>query len=222
MAHNYESQGVHLDQLFDPYISGDQNRAWNLQDNDGNPLLYAPLNIGSRQRDIGFLDPSGNDYSNYWAAKGTAQYALPINGKGYSATAQARTNQTGTVNASVTFFMDSNGYQILTSSTGSGTTVRDSGPWTTGNPGDYDALLEIVSNVTDLGSGANATSNAQNWVRMGGSAYVQGSASASVPAASSSYNKGRVTFRLTIRNAYSGAVVSTTTFSGSAGAAGWY
>lgn len=83
MASGVKSNGVDLDDLFDPDVKGDGPTAPGIQSN-GVPLRYAALKYGSKRSNVG-IQNAGVDVSNLWAAKGTAIYGLSINGKSYTA-----------------------------------------------------------------------------------------------------------------------------------------
>lgn len=82
MASGVKSKGVDLDDLFDPDIVGDGPVAAGIK-SGGVALKYAALKYGTKRADVGIAD-AGVDVSNKWAAKGTASYALPINGQTFT------------------------------------------------------------------------------------------------------------------------------------------
>lgn len=83
MASGIKSNGVDLDDLFEPDVKGDGPAAPGVQ-SGGVPRRYAALKYGSKRANVGIAN-AGSDVSNLWAAKGTAIYGLSINGKSYTA-----------------------------------------------------------------------------------------------------------------------------------------
>jgi len=79
------SSGTDFDDVFDPYVQGTAPAATGFRTSDGMDLAgrYAPLSFGSAAAVQGFRIAGGADVNTLWAAKGTAQYTLPFNGKTY-------------------------------------------------------------------------------------------------------------------------------------------
>jgi hypothetical protein len=111
MAKGYRNGGWDFDDLFDPDATGDGPTVANLRTN-GVALRYAALRYGTKRADVGYRQ-NGVDVSNLWAAKGTAVYSLPFNGRGYSAAVSALSGQTGTVGSSVSLSINSNGTWVI-------------------------------------------------------------------------------------------------------------
>lgn len=117
MASGVKSNGVDLDDLFDPDVKGDGPTAPGIQSR-GVPLRYAALKYGSKRANVGVAN-AGSDVSNLWAAKGTASYGLSINGKSYTATATSA----GSVSSATLQFSTNNGTFAVTDPNRSPTTV---------------------------------------------------------------------------------------------------
>lgn len=83
MAKDYRSAGLDFDDQFDPDIVGDGPTAPQYKVN-GTPLKYADIKYGSKGPNCGYAE-NNVDLSNKWAAKGTARYALPIDGESFIA-----------------------------------------------------------------------------------------------------------------------------------------
>lgn len=78
-----KSKGINFDDLFDPDVVGDGPTAPGYK-RAGVPLRYADIKYGSKRANVGYAE-NEVDLSNKWAAKGTARYALPIDGEGFIA-----------------------------------------------------------------------------------------------------------------------------------------
>jgi hypothetical protein len=72
------------DDLFDQDVVGDGPVATFLRRADGSPLRYAAAKYGQPGPALGMRDAAGNDMGPQWARKGTASYALPINGQQFT------------------------------------------------------------------------------------------------------------------------------------------
>jgi hypothetical protein len=126
MPTGFESDGVDFDDLFDPDVMGDGPQATWLE-NSGVPLRYAALAYGTKRADVGYED-NGVDVSNLWAAKGTAVYALPINGQSFSISNIVPPAQQGS--AAITFYIKSDGtYELQYSRTHGGGVPSVLGTW---------------------------------------------------------------------------------------------
>lgn len=84
MSNAIESKDVSLASIFDPYVAGTtQARAAGIQDGGADTsTLYANIIYGSAAAATG-IQSKGADLNTLYAAKGTASYALPINGNSY-------------------------------------------------------------------------------------------------------------------------------------------
>lgn len=78
------SAGVDTDDLYDTDAVGDGPIASFMRRADGSALRYAAARYGSPGDALGFRDADGSDMGPKWCKKGTASYALPINGRTYT------------------------------------------------------------------------------------------------------------------------------------------
>lgn len=215
MAKGARSGGIDFDDLFDPDIIGDGPSVPNLR-SGGTPLRYAKLSYGTKRADVGYRQ-SGVDVSNLWAAKGTARYALPINGQTFSAGYQSPTNEQGTAFATITVVLSNNGTYSVLRGFRTGTTTIASGTWHTfgGVPTDFDVRM-IAQDVSGSAAGG--------YVDTG---YLNGGASASrsVSVQSNSVQEkegiGRIRVIISRKNQGDGGIVSDTTVNTIVSAAGW-
>lgn len=159
MAYTYNVNGVGLDQIFDPYVSGMKATLTGFTVN-GVDLrdLFAPLYLGTSAAPTKY-EVNGADLNTIFAAKGTAKYNLPIDGTSYTAT-QSGVNGSAQLN----FNMLSNGaYSIVRSIRGVQTTLA-SGIWlpTGDSVSNYTCYFSAVqSGVTHTGdAGFNNITNA--------------------------------------------------------------
>lgn len=157
----YKAQGNDLENLYDPDVVGDGYVATGLRVNgDANATHYANRIYGSTGPYSGYNTPAVGDVGNQWAAKGTAQYNLPINGKSYSSNNQSRGK------AEVRFIVFNNGnVQIQDWRSDTQNTVLDSLMIMSdgSSPSQWSVSFDYsISNVSTVGSGAtcNAESNA--------------------------------------------------------------
>lgn len=119
MPSGYRSGGVDFDDLFDPFVQGPTSVATGRRIAGVDlSYRYAHIQYGAKRADVGYR-VNGTDLSNLWAAKGTAVYSLPINGREY-------TRSRGRGGASLAFNMLSNGTYSIVNDLG---TVLDSGSW---------------------------------------------------------------------------------------------
>ncbi|MGO4222130.1 hypothetical protein AB4Y64_09800 [Lysobacter sp. TAF61] len=213
MAKGIYSGGVDFDDLFDPDVKGDGITAWWIT-SAGVPLRYAKLAYGSKRADVGWRDSAGVDVSNYWAAKGTARYALPINGQTFTAGYSAPTNQTGTAFATVTVALASNGTYTVTRGVRTGTTQLASGTWET-SPGSFDVRM-IAEDTGGDSSGGYVDTGYRN-------AGTSASRTVSVPSNSAQSKDGNGRIRIIISRAGQGdgGIVSDTTIYTNVAANGW-
>jgi hypothetical protein len=154
MASGIKSNGVDLDDLFEPDVKGDGPAALGVQ-SGGVPLRYAALKYGSKRANVGIANAS-SDVSNLWAAKGTASYGLPINGESYSAISNRGTGK-------LVFSLTSAGAYTVVATINAGTpTTLATGTWlpSGGSVGDYAVQFSnsITSQVAS-GGGSNTIAN---------------------------------------------------------------
>lgn len=93
MTSGIQSKGVDLDSIFDPYVTGTSPGLTGVQTAGVDiHTRYAPLVYGTQAAATGIACKVGGagsfvDLNTLFAAKGTAKYSLPINGKTYTALA---------------------------------------------------------------------------------------------------------------------------------------
>ena len=149
------SAGVDADDLFDPDVQGDGYAATFLRRSDGTPLKFASASYGTPGDVFGFRDASGVDVGPKWAKKGTAQYALPINGQTFNAD---RTTRGG---ASLDLNMNSDGTYSVVRTTDAASTLA-SGNWlpSGGAVSDYSCDFSYAINDENVvGTGTNSVTN---------------------------------------------------------------
>ena len=161
MASNYKnSSGVDFDSLFDPDVQGDGPTAATFKLPNGSLLKYANIAYGSKGPDVGYKLSNGVDVSNLWAAAGTAQYDLPIDGQTFAAGAAGRLNHGAT--AQLTFTTNTDGTYSVVRYTTDGvnpvTTTLAVGNWnTTGLPA---SSLDVMYTAT---VGSNGETQKGGW-----------------------------------------------------------
>ena len=122
MSTNIQSKGVDLDSIFDPYITGTSPGLTGIQ-SAGTDIhtRYAPLVYGTAAPATGIACKVGGagsfvDLNTLFAAKGTANYSLPINGQTYSGSGTAAS---GNVSAHIILNINNAQYEFVGSGTGS-------------------------------------------------------------------------------------------------------
>jgi hypothetical protein len=157
----FRAGGRDLEDLYDPDTVGNGYVAAGLKVGGNAGMHFASAAYGTPGPYSGFNAAGVGDVGKQWAAKGTAVYSLPVNGKSYSSNNQNRGH------AEVRLVILANGtYQVLDWRSDTQSSVLASGTWLTdGSPAsqwscnfDYAA-----SNVSTIGSGSTgANSNAPN------------------------------------------------------------
>jgi hypothetical protein len=151
---------VPLDQIFDPYISGTKASltgytvmisevAVDLRD------LFAPIYLGTSAAPTKYK-VNNADLNTIFAKKGTAQYALPIDGNSYVASGQRGTT-------SLTLNMLSNGTYNVTrfQANNGGTSVLASGTWLPSGDSASSYTCTFAFQLISSGAfgGSNSTTN---------------------------------------------------------------
>ncbi|MGF7229719.1 MAG: hypothetical protein ACQR33_07120 [Candidatus Saccharibacteria bacterium] len=117
-----------LDNVFDLYVTGTSPAATGLLDDAGVDIAtrYAPLVFGTAAAATGLLTKqSGNgDLNTLFAAKGTASYALPINGQTYTGYGHSGTTSSF---GGIAFAASVSGYTVIKNGTNETTTTLASG-----------------------------------------------------------------------------------------------
>ena len=158
MTSGYQVSGVHLDNWFDPYISGTQPAATGYK-GGGVDLntRYAPLYLGVQAALTGYA-VNGADLNTLFAKLGTAQYVLAS--PGYP-------NLDGAVSGSAGFTYTASVYLVLNSDgtwTADSTVTPTSGDWFQGAPlagaGNNYFVLYTITGLTNGIAGITITNNA--------------------------------------------------------------
>lgn len=197
------SAGVDTDNLFDPDIVGDGPSATGYKKSDGTLLKYAAAKYGTVGPNTGYRLSNGADIATLWAAKGTAQYSLPINGQTFTST--GATVGTGACTATLDFEIATSGWTLVSSGTNATTKTLASGAVPSGaiSVQITDTWLDATGD-TDAGTTNNTCSTYTTIPSAGtiGCSVIESHSSTS----------GQTTHRIviTMKN-LSGAVISTTT-----------
>lgn len=192
--------GVDLDQVFAP---GSGPTADFLRTGAGVALQFAPLSAGSKAADVGFRTSAGVDVTNLWAAAGTVDLRLPFDGQTLSAGVTALSGETGTISATATFSILTNGqYEGRSFRRGAGT-LDFSGSWLPagGSVGDFEVRFVISGSS---GAAPAASNGAPSYVAV--SAARQSSRTASVNAATTDTINGAHTLTVQVRRISDGQV----------------
>jgi hypothetical protein len=126
-----QSKGVDLDNIFDPYVTGTSPGLTGVQTAGIDVhTRYAPLVYGTAAAATGILCKVGGagsfvDLNTLFAAKGTANYALPINGQTYTSTGSVIGG--GAVLAKLDFEIGNSGWTLISSGTNATTKTLASG-----------------------------------------------------------------------------------------------
>jgi hypothetical protein len=217
MASGVKSAGVDLDDLFDPDTVGDGPSAAGVK-SGGVPLKYAALKYGTKRANVGIAN-GGTDVSNLWASKGTASYALPIDGQAFAATGQALTGQEGTITATAQFQANADGtFSVTRAGTNGSNGVLASGTWRTqgGASSDYQIQFTLSANSTSGTGSTGNTAPAYTSLASGQSASV----TCTCPASGHSTYTWSYGLRIRIKRVSTGAVISDTSITLSATAGG--
>lgn len=201
-----KTAGVNFDDQFDPDVVGDGPMATSYK-NAGTALKYAAIKYGSKGPDCDYKQASV-DLSNIWAAKGTASYALPINGNSYNSQYIIPPAETGSsfITFSITGSAGAWTYNVKGLTTSGGAHTFASGPC----PANAASVMFTWGSYTiDTGDSGGSTSNGaptktaiSNNI---GATYTTDTFN------SSSGTRGRIyTFTITLYDA-SGNTISTTT-----------
>ena len=125
MLTNYKVNGVDLDQIFDPYVSGTKPAATGYKVN-GVDLrdIFAPRYLGTTAA-ITHYTVNGVDLNQIFAAKGSVVYSLPINGQTFISAVNITS---GSASASIGFrIVSGNTWQVYKYNSLTSTSVLASG-----------------------------------------------------------------------------------------------
>jgi hypothetical protein len=166
-----------LDQVFDPYVSGNSPTATGLNVGGTNTDIntrYAPISFGTAALATGFnIGGTNTDINTLFAAYGTASYSLPINGNTYKTGYTVPTSQTGysQIGFQIT---GGNTYAVTTASpSGTSTLVSGSVPAGAVNVQITYGSPSIPSGDVDSGGGVTNPASSQVAVSSNPSTYYQ-------------------------------------------------
>jgi hypothetical protein len=214
------SKDVLLSAIFDPYVAGTTKARASGIDDAGNDLsnLYANIIYGSAAAATG-IKSEGADLNTLYAAKGTAKYALPIDGQTFGASESTGTS--GGASANLTVTLHANGtYDVVAfqSKHVPSSVTRASGTWNTfGLPSSSFQVLYTMTTKSTEGN-AGPSNGAPSYTTLSADVAANVHATANSPSAGA--NDITCTLRIQIRNASTGQVVSDSTCTISAGADG--
>jgi hypothetical protein len=214
------SKGVPLPNIFDPYLAGTTKARASGIDDAGNDTsnLYANIIYGSAAAATGIASENA-DLNTLYAAKGTASYALPINGQTYGAS--ENTGPSGGASATLTVTLHANGaYDVVAfqSKHVPSSVTRASGTWNTfGLPSSSFQVLYTLTTTSTEGN-AGISNGASTYTALSSDVAANVHALAGSP--TSGANDITCTLRIQIRNASTGQVVSDSACTISAGADG--
>lgn len=131
MSNAINSKSVPLSSIFDLYQAGTTKARASGIDDAGTDTsdLYANIIYGSATAATG-ISSENADLNTLYAAKGTASYALPINGQTFIAAGNAASGHA--VRADVSFQINTSGWTVVLSGTGSSPVTKASGPMPSG------------------------------------------------------------------------------------------
>lgn len=213
MATNFrDSSGTDFDGLFDPYVQGPVPPATGLRTSDGTDLAgrYAPLSYGSKRADVNYRTSAGTDVTNLWAAKGTAVYSLPFNGKIYSAQREAPSGSTGSLTASRSISFKTDGTWTIP---GTGILTNGgpvSGTWLPSGQaaGDYEVQFSGTPVFTSYTAGGSSSNGAPSYAALTTTHAYQ--IAGTINAATAQYCIGSVNLTVNLRRVSTGTVTTST------------
>lgn len=224
MANSYRNvAGQNPEDVYDPDVMGDGPVAAiggiGYRNAAGQLLKFAAKQYGSAAPNHGYRIADGRDFSALWAKKGTASYALPINGQTFEASGQALSGQEGTITATAQFGANSDGtYSVIRSGTNGGSSVLASGSWRTQGGASSDYQIQFTLTVGGT-SGTGSTGNtATTYTSL--AAGQAASVTCTCPASAPTTYKWTYGLRIRIKRVSTGVVISDTTITLSAVAGG--
>lgn len=150
----YNTNNVNFDDQFDPDVQGDGPTASNYKV-AGVPAKYADIKHGTKGPDCGYKE-AGVDLSNKWAKKGSAVYALPIDGGNFVARSDGQIS--AAMDAKITFALNADGTYTLTCVGNTpDTTAGAAGSWLPDGQSAADYQVEFVWSQTSQSTSGPAT-----------------------------------------------------------------
>jgi hypothetical protein len=208
MTYPYNNRGVPLTDLFDPDVIGDGPVAANYKV-AGVPLRFAHIKYGSKRANVGYAQDNV-DVSNLWAAKGTARYALPIDGMTFTAFSSGSVSS-GML-AKVTVSINTSGGFTVVCEGNSAATTTQLGDWLpSGQPASgYQVRFTVTQQSQSESGPATFTNSAPSYVTCAANQTVSGSAS--VGQLSAQAKGGSYTIVIALKKISTGTVTTTTIF----------
>lgn len=143
MASGYKNAaGTDFDDLFDPDVVGDGPTASGFMKADGTLLKYAAAKYGTVGPNVNFKLASGADVATLWAKKGSASYALPINGDNFVAHSDGTISSA--MDANIAVQIKSDGTYLVTCVGNGSVTPGASGTWLPSGQSVSDYQVEFV------------------------------------------------------------------------------
>jgi hypothetical protein len=206
MAYPYNNRNIPLTDLFDPDVMGDGPTAPNLKV-AGVPLRFAHIKYGSKRANVGYTE-KGVDVSNKWAAKGTARYALPIDGQTFTGFSSG--NISSAMDASAKITIKANGTYSVVCVGNNVVTTPASGTWLpSGSVASGFQVQFVITQQSQSDSGpATITNGAPSYASCAADRIAQ--TDANVGQHSSFAKGGTYTVAIKLKNLASGTVTTTT------------
>lgn len=220
MSTGIASKAVDLDSIFDPYVQGTSPGLTGIRRAGADiNTRYAPLVYGIQAAATGILCKVGGagsfvDLNTLFAAKGSAQYNLPINGQTFVSGAAGTLNHGST--ASLTFTANTDGtYTVQAMQNNNGTpvyTTKATGTWNTS--GKSASLIQALYTTSVGPDGTNpqlggfTQNDAPSWTNVSSAL----GATDQVSVSATSGTKGNIgTLRIQFKDTTSGLIFSDST-----------
>lgn len=208
MTFKYNVNGVGLDQIFDPYISGTKAPPTKYTVN-GVDLkdLFAPIYLGTSAPATNYK-VNGADLNTIFAAKGTAHYALPIDGQTFNGYSSG--NVSSAMLASVTAQIKADGTFSVVCVGNQTTTTTALGNWLPAGEvaSGYQVKFTVTQNSQETSGPATITNSATGFTTCAANQSVAGSAT--VGQLSAQAKGGNYTIQIAIKKISTGNVTVTT------------
>lgn len=156
MASGRRSGGVAFEDLFAPDIVGDGPTAAGYR-SGGGLLRFAAIKYGTKRADVGYR-VNGVDVSNLWAAKGTASYALSIDGQTFDVGVLIPAAGSGSAGATFSLITAST-WRVLSSGAGGTLTPASGTVMASGSVPSGAATVQYTATRINTGSDGGAVVN---------------------------------------------------------------
>lgn len=208
MAFKYNVNGVGLDAIFDPYISGVKAALTGYTVN-GVDLrdIFAPLYLGTSAA-ITHYKVNNADLNTIFAAKGTARYALPIDGQTFQGNSSG--NVSSAMLASVTANVKADGTYSVVCVGNNITTATALGTWLPAgeSASGYQVQFVVVQQSQDTTGPATFSNSAAAYTTCSADQSVSGSAI--VGQLTAQARGGHYTIAINIKKISTGTVTTST------------